>query len=82
MDFPLTPRQRQVVELIAAGLSNDEIGEKLGIASRTVKAHTDVLRERLEVGRRREIPLAYLRLTGLNPLDVLQQPPPDPVAAA
>jgi len=28
----ITRRQRQVVELIAAGCSNDEVGERLGIS--------------------------------------------------
>ena len=39
-----TDRQRQVVELIAAGSSNEEVGRALGISTRTAKAHTDVLR--------------------------------------
>src|SRR6476660_9927299 len=45
----LTPRQRQVVELIAAGCSNEEVGERLGISPRTAKAHCDVLRQKLGV---------------------------------
>lgn len=35
----LTPRERQVVELIASGLSSKEIGERLGISWRTVDTH-------------------------------------------
>jgi DNA-binding CsgD family transcriptional regulator len=61
-----TPRQRQVVELIAAGRSNEEIGALLGISARTARAHCDILREKLAV-RRREIPLAYRRHTGRDP---------------
>jgi DNA-binding CsgD family transcriptional regulator len=41
----ITSRQREVVALIAAGCSNDEVGEQLGISPRTAKAHCDVLRE-------------------------------------
>ncbi len=63
----LTPRQRQVVELIAAGCSNEEVGERLGISPRTAKAHCDVLRQKLGVRRRRQIPVAYLELTGDDP---------------
>src|SRR3954471_23184967 len=37
----ITDRQRQVVELIAAGCSNDEVGRRLGISSRTAKAHSE-----------------------------------------
>jgi DNA-binding CsgD family transcriptional regulator len=64
----LTPRQKQVVELIAAGCSNEEVGERLGISPRTAKAHCDVLRQKLGVTRRRQIPRAYLEQTGESPL--------------
>jgi DNA-binding CsgD family transcriptional regulator len=64
----ITERQRQVVELIAAGLSNDEVGRRLGISPRTAKAHSDALRHKLGVPRRRQIPLAYRALTGDDPL--------------
>ncbi len=65
---PITERQRQVVELIAAGCSNEEVGERLGISPRTAKAHADVLRQKLGVNRRRQIPAAYRELTGNDPL--------------
>jgi len=64
----ITKRQREVVELIAAGMSNDEVGERLGISPRTAKAHSDVLRQKLGVSRRRQIPVAYRLLTGEDPL--------------
>jgi len=64
----LTPRQKQVVELIAAGCSNEEVGERLGISPRTAKAHCDVRRQKLGVARRRQIPRAYRELTGDDPL--------------
>jgi ATP/maltotriose-dependent transcriptional regulator MalT len=64
----ITERQREVVELIAAGLSNDEVGARLGISPRTAKAHCDVLRQKLGVSRRRQIPVAYRLLTGEDPL--------------
>jgi ATP/maltotriose-dependent transcriptional regulator MalT len=69
----LTARQREVVSLIAAGCSNDEVGERLGISPRTAKAHADVLRQKLGVARRRQIPVAYRSLTGDDPLS----PSPD-----
>ena len=64
----VTPRQLQVIELIAAGCSNEEVGERLGISPRTAKAHCDVLRQKLGVARRRQIPVAYRLLTGKDPL--------------
>lgn len=69
-DAPLriTERQRQVVELIAAGCSNEEVAARLGISPRTAKAHCDTLRQKLGVTRRRQIPMAYRALTGDDPL--------------
>jgi DNA-binding CsgD family transcriptional regulator len=64
----ITPRQREVVALIAAGCSNDEVGLRLGISPRTVKAHCDTLRQKLGVRRRRQIPMAFRLLTGEDPL--------------
>jgi ATP/maltotriose-dependent transcriptional regulator MalT len=64
----ITERQRQVVELIAAGCSNEEVAKRLGISPRTAKAHCDVLRQKLGVSRRRQIPIAYRDLTGRDPL--------------
>ena len=65
---PITARQREVVALIAAGYSNDEVGVRLGISPRTAKAHCDVLRQKLGVRRRRQIPVAFRLLTGEDPL--------------
>jgi DNA-binding NarL/FixJ family response regulator len=62
-----TPRQLQIVELLARGCCAVEIAEQLGISARTVKAHCDLLRDKLGV-RRREIPYAYRRVTGRDPL--------------
>ena len=58
----LTPRQREVLEFIKAGLSNREIAQKLGITVRTVKIHVSVLL--LEFNARNRIQLAIGRETG------------------
>jgi DNA-binding NarL/FixJ family response regulator len=67
-----TERQRQVVRLIASGCSNVEIAERLGVSPRTAKAHSDVLRTKLGVSRRRQIPAAYREVTGEDPLESLE----------
>jgi len=64
----ITDRQRKIIELIAQGLSNEEVGVELGISPRTAKAHCDILRQKLGVTKRRQIPLAYRILTGDDPL--------------
>jgi DNA-binding CsgD family transcriptional regulator len=67
-DTAITDRQREIVALIAAGCSNEEVGARLGISPRTAKAHCDVLRQKLGVKRRRQIPMAFRILTGEDPL--------------
>jgi DNA-binding NarL/FixJ family response regulator len=62
-----TERQRQVVHLIARGSSNVEIADRLGISPRTAKAHSDTLRMKLGVARRRQIPAAFRDATGEDP---------------
>ena len=60
----LSFRQRQIVTLLALGYSNIEIAERLGVSPRTARAHCDVVRLKLGVRRRRDIPRAYVRRTG------------------
>ena len=60
----LTERQRQVTRAIERGRSNREIALELGIAERTVKAHSDLLRWKLGVKKRRHIAPAFRQLEG------------------
>jgi DNA-binding NarL/FixJ family response regulator len=48
----LSKREEQVLRLITQGLSNKQIGARLGIAERTVKVHVGHLFRRLGVGDR------------------------------
>lgn len=54
----LTDRQRQIVEHVAAGMSNREIAEALDIREGTVKVHVARILEKLGVGNRLEAALA------------------------
>lgn len=58
----LTPRERQVLELLAEGLSHDEIGKRLGISGETVRTHLQKASERLGAGTRTQAVATALRL--------------------
>jgi LuxR family maltose regulon positive regulatory protein len=51
---PLTEREMEVLRLIAEGLSNREISERLFLALSTVKGHTRIIFDKLQVQRRTE----------------------------
>ena len=48
----LTPSERRVLELIGDGLSNREIGDRLGVAEKTVKNHITSLLAKMGLQRR------------------------------
>lgn len=51
----LTQRESEVMDLVAAGLANKEIAEKLHIATHTVKTHVHNILEKLSLKTRFEI---------------------------
>lgn len=51
----LTEREHEVLELLAGGLSNRSIAERLGISERTVKAHVSNLFDKHGVRNRTEL---------------------------
>ena len=48
----LTPREREVLELVGEGLANKQISRRLGISEKTVKAHLTNIFQRIGVGDR------------------------------
>lgn len=51
-ELGLTNREHEILGLIAEGLSNREIGERLFVSENTVKTHSSRLFEKLSVNRR------------------------------
>ena len=60
-DEPLTPRERQVLRLLALGLNNDEIAAKLFITKRTVQNHVSNIYGKLNLDSRAEAVLYAIR---------------------
>jgi DNA-binding CsgD family transcriptional regulator/pimeloyl-ACP methyl ester carboxylesterase len=61
----LTPREREVAELVAQGLTNADIGERLGIGPRTVESHLERIRSRLGLLSRADV-AAWAARAGLT----------------
>jgi DNA-binding CsgD family transcriptional regulator len=66
---PLTRREREVVEWIAAGKRNDEIGKILGCSPRTVQKHVQHILEKLHLETRIAVCIWWYerRLDGAGP---------------
>jgi DNA-binding NarL/FixJ family response regulator len=59
---PLTPREREVLDMLAAGLSNRRIAERLAISENTAKAHVAAILAKLGAESRTEAVTAAIRL--------------------
>lgn len=51
----LTPTERKVVELVAQGMSNKEIAEKLNVSQRTVESHVSNMLNKTSLHNRTEL---------------------------
>ena len=63
----LTPRQVDVLRLLAEGLSNKEIGQRLGISARTAEHHVQDIYTRLGVSSRAPAALFAMQHQLLGP---------------
>ncbi|HTW19414.1 MAG TPA: AAA family ATPase [Mycobacteriales bacterium] len=61
---PLTTREQEVLELVASGRSNREIGQQLFISAKTVSVHVSNLMAKLDAGSRTEA-VAIARRNGV-----------------
>lgn len=58
---PLTEREVEVLRLVAQGLSNDDIAEKLVVSERTVRTHVSNILDKLHLANRTQATLYALR---------------------
>jgi NarL family two-component system response regulator LiaR len=65
---PLTEREVEVISLVARGLSNQEIADRLFISERTVRTHVSNILDKLHLANRTQAALYALR-EGLASLD-------------
>jgi ATP/maltotriose-dependent transcriptional regulator MalT len=64
--FGITPRELEILVLIAEGLSNREIAGRLFVSENTVKTHSSRLFEKLDA-RRRTQAVQIAKAAGLLP---------------
>jgi DNA-binding NarL/FixJ family response regulator len=64
--IPLTPRQIDVLELIAQGKSNQEVGDELGLTAGTVKMHLSRIYKVLKAKSRTDALVKYNKLKRPN----------------
>ena len=57
----ITPREREILALVAAGKANKEIGATLGIAEDTVKRHVSSILDKLKVNDRAQATAEAIR---------------------
>lgn len=65
--FGLSKREIEVLELMASGLSNGEIAERLFVSLNTIKTHTSKVFEKMEVSRRTQA-VELAKRKGIIPL--------------
>lgn len=70
-DEPLTEREAEVLVLVARGLSNQDIADKLIISERTVRTHVSNILSKLHLANRTQAALYALK-EGLTSLDDVQ----------
>ncbi|MCW3010973.1 MAG: response regulator containing a CheY-like receiver domain and an DNA-binding domain [Solirubrobacterales bacterium] len=69
IDALLTPREREVLSLMASGATNQTIANRLVIAEATVKSHVKHILRKLRASNRAEAVSRFMRIAAGTPLD-------------
>ena len=67
-DHVFSPRELDVVRLIVDGLTNQEIGDRLGVSLRTIHSHVASAMRKTDTRSRTQLAIHALR-AGIVPLD-------------
>ena len=63
----LSPREGEIVSLVAQGFKNKEMAEKMSITEQTVKNHLHNIFDKLDVSDRLELALHFVAVTSAHP---------------
>lgn len=63
----LTPRQREILQLVAQGHTSKEIAERLGVSLKTVETHRAHIMERIEARELTAVVRFAVRVGLINP---------------
>ncbi len=63
----LSPREREIIQMVAVGMSNQAIGERLYISDKTVKNYVTSIRRKLGVENRIQVALTAIKCGLVDP---------------
>jgi DNA-binding CsgD family transcriptional regulator len=81
VDIALSRREREVADLVAEGLTNREIAERLVISERTAEGHVEQIRNKLGFHSRTQIAAWVAEQRHMAPLSPLRSSPPSGAGA-
>jgi DNA-binding CsgD family transcriptional regulator len=72
--YGLTPRERQVIAMVAAGSSNKEIARAYSVSEQTVKHHLTRIFDKVGASSRVELAMIATRQALIDPSQPVQRP--------
>lgn len=70
----ISPRERDIIRLVAQGLSNDEIGQTLHLDPSTIRSHIKRVSDRTGIRSRVHLAIFAVRRGYVTPEQFLSQP--------